>query len=1037
MNEIDELKRRIKQLEEENDRLKRSWFRTSSDLTVSVPKVFEPIFVTAQNLVADFFKEIKADPSKGRIDVGIERYILVRASALSINFFETMQKVYADRGPEEAARIGRRFLFDIGHAIGMNDARNLHKRMNLTEPVQKLSAGPVHFAYTGWAFVNIRSESNPSPDDDFVLVYDHPYSFEADSWLAAGRKTDETVCIMNAGYSSGWCEESFGLPLTAVEVLCRARGDKTCTFIMAPPHRIFAQIQKNFGIDIADKSCTRLSVPSFFERKQIEERLNRLLQFQNQMLDTAAIWIDTLDIDGRVTFWNRAAERISGYTKEEVLNNANIWEWLYPDSKYRKTITDQANKIIRKGHQVENFETTIQCKNGEKKVISWCSNNLFDNDGKVIGSIALGADITERKSIEEKITASEEKYRRLVENLSQEYFFYQHGIDGVFTYVSPSIKNMLGYTPAEFMIHYKDTLTDNPINDEVVKHSELSIKGIRQPLYEAEVYHKDRSRRILEIVEMPIKNKDGDVIAVEGIAHDITLRKTAEESLRESEHRLADILQFFPDPTLVIDCNGKVTAWNRAIEEMTGVKAEDILGKGNYEYSIPFYGNRRPILIDLALRVNEVIEKEYAHLERRGDVISGEAYTRNLPSGRHYLYATATPLRNPDGEIIGAIESIRDISDRKLTEEELRKEKDFRQTLVEASPAYFVAIKADGTTLMMNVALLKALGYKAEEAIGKDYLKAFVPEKDQAIVNRVFKKILSSREPIEAVNRIVAKSGKQLLVEWHGRCIYNENDEVDYFIGFGIDITARRQAEEQLKETLDELRRSNRELEEFAYVASHDLQEPLRKVLTFSDRLKEKSAKEIGEQGLDYLERMQSAVGRMQNLINDLLTYSRVSSKAKPFEPVDLNIIMRQVLEDLESRIRPGMDRVEVEDLPTIDAEPRQMHQLFQNLIGNALKFKRPDEAAVVKVTVQKDENKYHFMVKDNGIGFEEKYSESIFSIFKRLHARSEYEGTGVGLAICKKIVTRHNGSIKATSKPGEGATFYFILPVRQEQGSE
>jgi light-regulated signal transduction histidine kinase (bacteriophytochrome) len=239
-----------------------------------------------------------------------------------------------------------------------------------------------------------------------------------------------------------------------------------------------------------------------------------------------------------------------------------------------------------------------------------------------------------------------------------------------------------------------------------------------------------------------------------------------------------------------------------------------------------------------------------------------------------------------------------------------------------------------------------------------------------------------------------------------------------------------------------QLERSNRELQDFAYVASHDLQEPLRKIVVFGERLKEQSAEKLDAESHDYLERMQKAASRMQTLINDLLTFSRVTTKAQPLAQVDLAEVAREVVTDLEGRIELVKGRVEVGTLPLIDAEPLQMRQLFQNLIGNALKFRRPDTPPVVKVAAQiitgpspdggtaVARKLCQLTVSDNGIGFDEKYLDRIFNVFQRLHSRNEYEGTGMGLAIARKIVLFHRGDITAKSKPGEGTTFIVTVPV-------
>jgi signal transduction histidine kinase len=260
------------------------------------------------------------------------------------------------------------------------------------------------------------------------------------------------------------------------------------------------------------------------------------------------------------------------------------------------------------------------------------------------------------------------------------------------------------------------------------------------------------------------------------------------------------------------------------------------------------------------------------------------------------------------------------------------------------------------------------------------------------------------------------------------------------------EIEERRRAEEQVRLFAEELQRSNRELEQFASVASHDLQEPLRKIQAFGDRLESRFREVLGEAGRDYLDRMQSSAKRMRKLIDDLLEYSRVTTKAQPFAPVNLANVVQEVTADLETRLQQTGGRVEVSDLPVVRASPLQMRQLFQNLIGNALKFHRPDEPPVVRVSshtvhAAADGADGHngagglqceIVVEDNGIGFEPEYGERIFDLFQRLHGRDEYEGTGIGLAICRKIVDRHNGHIVAQGTPGKGSRFLVTLPLEQ-----
>lgn len=241
---------------------------------------------------------------------------------------------------------------------------------------------------------------------------------------------------------------------------------------------------------------------------------------------------------------------------------------------------------------------------------------------------------------------------------------------------------------------------------------------------------------------------------------------------------------------------------------------------------------------------------------------------------------------------------------------------------------------------------------------------------------------------------------------------------------------------ESLEHYSEELARSNRELQNFAFVASHDLQEPLRKIRAFGARLQQTCSDELGEKGVDYINRMFSASERMSVLIDDLLAFSRVFTQQKPYEEIDLAVLMEEVVDDLEIAIGETEAELEIDKLPSISGDAGQMRRLFQNLISNALKFRHPDRTPHIKVlctTIEadNDDDAYHVIrIKDNGIGFEQKFSEKIFTLFQRLHGRDEYGGTGLGLAICRRIVERHGGSIRAVSTLDEGAEFIIELPV-------
>lgn len=399
---------------------------------------------------------------------------------------------------------------------------------------------------------------------------------------------------------------------------------------------------------------------------------------------------------------------------------------------------------------------------------------------------------------------------------------------------------------------------------------------------------------------------------------------------------------------------------------------------------------------------------------------------------RKYTHALARPHRLPDGSVVwdGVILDATRIKEAELAA--AAAESRTRTAIIESIPHGFALFDPAGRLVTWNSRLVELypdlastlqaqLAYadlvRAEIACGIDPVS---PETDPEV--RFHQRMAQHRQADWTMERQLA-DGRWILV--------NEHRTPDGgLVVLHTDIS-------ELKAREAALRRSNQELESFASIASHDLQEPLRKIEAFGDRLKQRYQAALGEDGQMYVERMQSAVKRMRALINDLLDYSRVTTKARPFARVALGEVLAGVLSDLQMRIEGSGGEVVVGQLPAIDADATQMRQLFQNLIANALKFHRPGLPPRVEITAAArtspaGEPRVEIRVNDNGIGFDMKYAERIFGIFQRLHTRAEYEGTGIGLATCRKIVERHGGTITALSSPGEGATFVIDLPVRQ-----
>jgi PAS domain S-box-containing protein len=426
-------------------------------------------------------------------------------------------------------------------------------------------------------------------------------------------------------------------------------------------------------------------------------------------------------------------------------------------------------------------------------------------------------------------------------------------------------------------------------------------------------------------------------------------------------------------------------------------------------------------------------------------VLKREEFFLDEKGQKHWLLTSKVPLCDPNGKITGLVGIGRDITTGKLAEEALAHERSLLRTLIDNLPDCVYAKDTAGRKLLANPADLKNLHCKTEaEAVHKtdfDFFPKDMAEKFWADDQ----KVIQGQPVIDREEYVLSDAGDKRWLLTSKLPLRDQTGKIIGLVGIGRDITERKHAEdalrsseEKLRQSATQLERSNHELQDFAYVASHDLQEPLRKIVVFGERLKDKKIDDLGPEARDYLERMQKAAARMQTLINDLLTFSRVTTKARPFTPVNLAEVAADVVNDLEGRIEQVKGRVEiVGTLPVIDAEALQMRQLLQNLMGNALKFRRPEEPPVVKVEAEivsgpgtPPQQLCKLTVSDNGIGFDEKYLDRIFNVFQRLHTRNEYEGTGMGLAITRKIALYHGGEITAKSTLGQGATFIVTLPV-------
>ncbi|MDD5204732.1 MAG: PAS domain S-box protein, partial [Desulfobacterales bacterium] len=486
------------------------------------------------------------------------------------------------------------------------------------------------------------------------------------------------------------------------------------------------------------------------------------------------------------------------------------------------------------------------------------------------------------------------------------------------------------------------------------------------------------------------------------------------------------------DAIVSLDNQGMVLLWNTAAEKMFGYGADEVIGLRGMDL---LFGGADAGSLEKALNggfegENKIVEGDLTR--RNGDPLPVEISISRTKVARNW---TTTLI-------------IRDITDRRRVEREMRQsmealalERSLLNAVLEQMPAGVVIAQAEtGKPILGNrkAGMFWMQGFREESALHPD--GRVLPREEWPLT----RSLRHGEVVLEKEIAFKRKDGTVGYMSANSSPIFDDGKRIIAGVITFYDISSRKEMEDELRRSKDdlevrvaertaELEQKNRELQDFAFIASHDLQEPLRKIQTFGDLLVTKFQHFPDEHARDYVSRMQKAAARMELLINSLLKYSRLSSRVQFCSQIDLSEAVRNALSNLEISIKETGGRVEVEPLPTLEADISQISQVFQNLIGNALKFHRKDEQPRVRIYCRRMENGtgggYEICVEDNGIGFEEKFLDRIFMPFQRLHGRSEYNGVGMGLAICKKIVERHRGTITAKSTEGQGSTFMFTLP--------
>ena len=545
--------------------------------------------------------------------------------------------------------------------------------------------------------------------------------------------------------------------------------------------------------------------------------------------------------------------------------------------------------------------------------------------------------------------------------------------------------------------------------------------------------------RHVRVSGRPMFDAAGRFLGYRGTGTDVTAEVEATRSAARAEARLREAIESINDGFALFDENDRLVICNRRFKEIDALGSE--LAPGTSWEEILRAGVERGCYAAARESAEAYVAERLEH-HRRGD---GSVLEHQLADGR---WIQIGEYRTSDGGTVGTRTDITELKRRESARIELSDELRIQYSRFNAALNNMIQglcmFDADQRLIVCNERYLQMYGFSPEVVKPGIRLREIM-EYSVALGNyrREDAERAIAERPTTADKREQAVLHQRLN---DGRVIAVMHQPMAHggSVATYEDVTQTVRAEEALRDYARKLERSNGELQDFASIASHDLQEPLRKIEAFGDRLKAKCGDDLSDVGRMYIDRMQDAACRLRSLINDLLTYSRVTTKARPFVAVDLGRIAAEVMSDLQVTIEQAGARIELGELPEVEADPTQLRQLLQNLLSNALKFRRPGVTPVVRIggrvhgpeDARRGTRRCTVTVADNGIGFKPAYAERIFGIFQRLHGRDEYPGTGIGLATCRKILERHGGTIRASSQPGKGATFVFTLPIKQTSGA-
>jgi PAS domain S-box-containing protein len=632
-------------------------------------------------------------------------------------------------------------------------------------------------------------------------------------------------------------------------------------------------------------------------------------------------------------------------------------------------------------------------------------------------SIAAGwtvqHDSSARRLGMEALRDCEEKYRMLLDEV-QQYAVFTLDPQGMVVTWNAGAERIKGYKADEIIGHNfscffspEDIQRGRP--EEVLRMTATSGRQEEQGMR----VRKDGSRFMASVIFTALRDAAGNLRGFSEISHDLSESKDVEKHLAQMEGRYRGLLEAAPDAMVVVNPDGEIVLLNVQAEKQFGYRRDELVGQ----------------------KVKNIIPKGFAErLVADGTRTAAEALAQQIGTGIELtgrrkdrsefpIEIMLSPLESTEGILVTA--AIRNISVRKDAEKHLAQMEGRYRGLLEAAPDAMVVVNQAGKIVLLNVQAEKQFGYRRDELVG---------QKVKNIIPKGFAERLIADGTRTAAEALAQQIGTG--IELTGRRKDRSEFPIEIMLSplestEGIlvtaairNISARKKGEAHIQE----LNRSNEELGQFAYVASHDLQEPLRMVASYTQLLSRRYKGKLDSDADEFIAFAVDGANRMQRLIQDLLAYSRVATKGNDLLHSSSEEALQRALINLRGAIEDSGALVTHDPLPTVLADDMQLIQLFQNLVGNAIKYRRPGIPLVHISAVKNDKRKWIFSVQDNGLGIDSQYFEKIFVIFQRLHKREEFAGTGIGLAICKKIVERHGGSISVESQPGQGSTFRFAL---------